>query len=169
MFALRYIEQLAYKINNPRGDRIGRIVGYQVDPLHLGCNKLAQHGVFSVNIQLAAISVDKCARHRRAKPRRLEQTIVSVHIVHNVERQTASMGRACIVQIEYFGNFVGGSRASVQSTRYVDGRRLNSVAIAPPKHFLFGNVLVNRERVVDEDFGNARVVRHGAYVCEFIV
>ena len=169
MFALANTEQLAHKIDNPRRDRIWRVVGYQIDPLHLGRNKLAQHSVFTIDVKLAAIAINKCARHSRAQPSRLYQPIVSVHIVHNIERQTASVGCACVVQIEYFRNFVGGSRAPVQPTRYVDGRRLDPIAIASPKHLLFGNILVNRECVVDEDFGDARIVCHGAYVCKLVI
>jgi len=86
MFALANTEQLAYKIDNPRRDRIGRIVGYQVDSLHLGRNKLAKHGVFTIDVKLAAVAINKCARHSRAQPSRLYQPIVSVHIIHNIER-----------------------------------------------------------------------------------
>lgn len=83
--------------------------------------------------------------------------------------QTAAVSCAGVVKIKNLRDFVRGSGAAVESARYINGGGFDSVAIATAKHFLLGYVFVNDESVVDEDFGDARVLRHGADVHELII
>lgn len=64
---------------------------------------------------------------------------------------------------------MGRARAAVHAAGNVDGRRLDAVAIEAAEHFLLRNVLVDNHGVVDEDFGDARILRHVADELELVV
>jgi len=124
--------------------------------------------VVFIDVQFAAISVDECAGEGRAELRRVD-AVVSLHIVQDLKSQTAAVGCTGVVEIENLRDFVRGSGAAVEAARYINGGGFDSVAIATAEHFLLGYVFVNNESVVNEDFRDARVLRHGADVHELII
>ena len=148
---------------------VRRVVVNEPLALNLLCDEFCETGQLHIHVKAATESFHE--EHRRGLAKLLASHIrlAAVDVVENRECHTASARRTGAVEAEYLGDFVGRARAAVHAAGDINGRRFDAVAIQAAEHFLLRNVLVDNHGVVNEDLGNARVLRHVADELELVV
>lgn len=161
---------LAHEIDDAGGDRVRGVVVDEVALLQFSRDEFGHHDQFRRHGQFAAVSLDKRARRGRAQiVGRGVRVAAALDVVEDGHRHGASARGARLVEMEDLGDFVGGARAAVQAAGDVDGGGLDAVAVEAAEHLLAADVFVDDHRVVDEDFGDARVLGHDGYELELVV
>jgi len=158
------------KMNDARRNGIGGIVIDEGSLFDFGGDEFGQHGEFLRHVQFATIPIDERTRRRclQIAGDDFLRVTGSLDVIQNVNGHRTTVGGTHPVQMENFGDFVGGARIPIQSTRNVNGGGFDAVAIESPEDFLAANVFVNDHGVVDQHFGNARVLCHHLNELEFV-
>jgi len=157
---------------------VRRIVRNHTILLDLLRDEFTQHRLLFVYVQTAAETVNKQTRFRIAqivfgrqgrRRRQRRRQIIALDVVHNIHRNRTSCCRTRFIEMEDFRDFVSGARAPVFPTGQIDGSCFDAVAVHSAEHLLFGDVFVDGHGVVNEDFRNTGILRHGSYELEFVV
>ena len=168
--ALRGGESAAvrHKVHNARGNGRRRVFCEIARRLDLVGNKVAQFGQFPGNTQLAAVALQEGFGFGRHKHRLF--LAVFFDFVEYEECVLASARGAACVEVEDGRQLLGGARVVVDAARQVDGRCNDSVTVVSAKgNIVLGNTFVEANGIVNDELGNARIVRHGRDDLEFVV